>query len=170
MNTEYKIAFDAERCMSCYGCVTACKIWRERPHGINCRRVERLWTDDGGSMPRLRFASVNCQHCADPACVGACPMNAISKNEDGIVVVDESKCVGCQMCARACQFNVPQFIERKMVKCDLCVGRYDMASDVPPCVATCPTQALKLVKVSVEEKKAAEAALLKLLASDTLKK
>jgi anaerobic dimethyl sulfoxide reductase subunit B (iron-sulfur subunit) len=97
-------------------------------------------------------------------------MNAISKNEDGIVVVDESKCVGCQMCARACQFNVPQFIERKMVKCDLCVGRYDMASDVPPCVATCPTQALKLVKVSVEEKKAAEAALLKLLASDTLKK
>lgn len=171
MKTEYKIAFDAERCMSCYGCVTACKVWRERPYGINCRRIERLWINDGGSMPRLRFASVNCQHCADPACVGVCVMNAITKSEDGIVKVDESKCVGCRECLRVCPFNIPQFLDtRKMVKCDLCEGRFDMATEEPPCVATCPTRALKLVKVSAEEKAMGEAALLKLLASDTLKK
>ena len=171
MKPEYKIAFDAERCMSCYGCVTACKVWRERPHGINCRRIERLWINDGGRMPRLRFASVNCQHCADPACVSICVMNALTKNEDGIVMFDESKCVGCRECLRVCQFSVPQYLDsRKMVKCDLCAGRFDMEKEEPPCVATCPTRALKLVRMTPEEKAKDEAALLKLLASDTLKK
>ena len=74
-----------------------------------------------------------------------CPEHAISKNAEGIVLVDERKCVGCRSCEVACDFDVPQFPgdgEEKMVKCDLCVGRYDREKEEPPCVATCPTKAL----------------------------
>lgn len=167
MSAEYLIAFDAERCVACHGCTVSCKVWRERPVGVYCRRIEKIW-QQGGEMPRLRHASINCQHCAEPACMEACPENAISKNADGIVLVDEAKCVGCRTCETACPFGVPQFPddgEGKMVKCDLCVGRYDMEKEEPPCVATCPTHALKLLKASPEEKRRSEAALLDLLNS-----
>lgn len=167
MNVEYGIVFDLERCVACHGCAVACKSWRERPLGVFCRRIEKIWLKEE-RMPRLRHASVACQHCADPACMEACPEGAISKGEDGIVRVDAEKCVGCRNCAEACPYAVPQFPddgERKMVKCDLCVGRYDMEKEVPPCVATCPTHALSLAKMNREEKKTVEAKMLNLLNS-----
>ncbi len=170
MNTEYTILFDAERCVACHGCVVACKAWRELPTGVFFRRLEKIW-QEGASMPRLRHASVACRHCAEPACMAVCPVKAISKNADGIVLVDEETCVGCHACERACPFGVPQYPESsggKMVKCDLCLGRYDMEKEEPPCVATCPTRALKLVKISPEEKKKTENALLALLNSGIL--
>lgn len=167
MNLEYAIAFNPDRCVACHGCSVACKTWRERPLGIDCRRIVTIWQRDE-AMPRLRHASVACLHCADPACVKACPVHAISKNADGIVLVDAETCIGCRACKKACPFDVPQFPEEgrgKMVKCDLCFGRYDMETSQPPCVATCPTHALTLVKVSPEEKKEQEAAMLALLSS-----
>ena len=165
MKTEYTIAFDAERCVACYGCVVACKTWRERPLGLSCRRMEKIWQKED-SMPRLRHASVACRHCVDPDCMKVCFTGAISKNEDGIVLVDEEKCVACQACKSACPFDVPQFPENgKMTKCDMCFGRYDMATEQPPCVASCPTHALTLKKVSIEEKEKAEHDLAALLAS-----
>ena len=167
MSAEYLIAFDPERCVACHGCTVACKTWRERPLGVYCRRIVKLW-QPGETMPRLRHVSLSCRHCAEPACLAACPEGAISKNADGAVLVDEANCVGCRACEAACPFDVPQFPddgEGKMVKCDLCVGRYDRDKEEPPCVATCPTHALKLIKASPEEKKTSEAALLRLLES-----
>lgn len=131
--------------------------------------AEKIWLK-GEHMPRLRHASVACQHCAEPACMEVCPEGAISKGNDGIVRVDGEKCVGCRSCGDACPYAVPQFPddgEGKMVKCDLCVGRYAMEKEEPPCVATCPTHALKLVKMNREEKKTAEAMMLNLLNSSS---
>ena len=170
MTTEYKILFDAERCVACHGCVVACRAWRELPTDIFFRRLETIW-QKGENMPRLRHASVACQHCAEPACVEACPVGAIRKNADGLVLVDEDSCVGCRACESACPFGVPQYPEKSggnMAKCDLCLGRFDMEKEEPPCVATCPTRALALVRMDAEEKKRTEKALLDLLASGTL--
>ena len=90
-----------------------------------------------------RNLSISCLHCAKPACLEVCPVDAISKRaEDGIVVVDRAVCIGCRSCARACPYGAPQFgRDGTMQKCNLCLGRITRG-EVPACVATCPGEAL----------------------------
>ena len=152
------IRFYPERCIQCHGCETACKMWRDLPLGIKFRRVLNLWD---GTYPEIKSQSlsVSCLHCADPACEKACPVGAVSKQEDGRVLVDPDLCIGCKACARACPFGVPQFAKGKrqvMQKCDLCTGQILESTD-PPCVATCPGKALVAEMVTPEEKKVYEA-------------
>jgi anaerobic dimethyl sulfoxide reductase subunit B (iron-sulfur subunit) len=89
-----------------------------------------------------------CYHCAQPVCVKACPVQAISKRkEDGIVVVDRDLCLGkdkCDRCLRACPYKAPQFGAEenpKMQKCDFCLDRWAEGKQ-PICVAGCPMRAL----------------------------
>jgi anaerobic dimethyl sulfoxide reductase subunit B (iron-sulfur subunit) len=106
-------------------------------------------------------------HCHEPACVEVCPEEAISKRpEDGIVVVDREACIACGTCFEACPFEVPQFGEDEvMQKCDICVDERDSNTDAPPCVATCPTEALAVVKMTIEEKQKAEKTMMDLVKS-----
>ena len=156
VSREYLIKFYPENCIQCHGCETACKTWRELPHGIRYRRVLNLWL---GAYPKVKSASLSlaCLHCVDPACLEACPVEAISKQAtDGRVLVDTDLCIGCRTCAEACPFGVPQFSEDEtMQKCDHCAGQ-PLAGTDPPCVATCPGKALVIEKVAPEEKKAHE--------------
>jgi len=93
------------------------------------------------------FVSV-CWHCANPECVTACPEGAITKrHEDGVVVVDQEKCLGkdnCDMCLQACPYDAPQFgaeQNAKMQKCNFCIDRLAEGKD-PICVEACPVRAL----------------------------
>jgi anaerobic dimethyl sulfoxide reductase subunit B (iron-sulfur subunit) len=108
--------------------------------GVKLRRVVETW---GGEFPSITrtFLSLACMHCGKPACLAVCPTDAISKRaEDGIVVVDRSKCNGCQECFSACPYNVPQFGEDgTMQKCDFCIE----IDKGPACVKPCPTGALR---------------------------
>ncbi len=91
----------------------------------------------------------SCLHCETPACVTVCPTGASYKRaEDGIVLVDEDKCIGCQLCAWACPYGAREFSARHgtMQKCTLCVDRIynetlDEADRQPACVLACPTRA-----------------------------
>lgn len=91
----------------------------------------------------------SCLHCETPDCVTVCPTGASYKRaEDGIVLVDADKCIGCQLCAWACPYGAREFsIERgTMQKCTLCVDRIynetlDEADRQPACVMACPTRA-----------------------------
>jgi electron transport protein HydN len=96
-------------------------------------------------------APVQCRHCENPACKASCTSKAISV-QDGVVLIDTKKCIGCKNCVIACPFGAVEVVEtaevqndgslRKVAnKCDLCVG----VADSPSCVKVCPTQALKLV-------------------------
>ena len=94
--------FDQTRCMGCYTCVVACKDWNDVPPGPASWR--RVLTLEGGKFPNPFAArlTTSCYHCAEPACVYACPADAISKREeDGIVVVDREKCRGRDHCGHA---------------------------------------------------------------------
>ncbi|SFN02655.1 Fe-S-cluster-containing dehydrogenase component [Dokdonella immobilis] len=91
----------------------------------------------------------SCLHCETPACVTVCPTGASYKRaEDGIVLVDEDKCIGCQLCAWACPYGARELSAKRgvMQKCTLCVDRIynetlDEADRQPACVMACPTRA-----------------------------
>lgn len=164
MSNEYGFSFTKDKCIQCYGCEVACKSWRNAEFGIRKRRVYNIWS---GQYPEVKnaSASVACMHCADPACVKACPVEALKKRpEDGIVVVDRDKCIGCKTCLKECPFGAPQFgADKKMQKCDLCVSELDLGKDMPPCVETCPTKALQLGKMDRAEKAATQATMSNLI-------
>ncbi len=91
----------------------------------------------------------SCLHCDTPACVTVCPTGASYKRaEDGIVLVDEDKCIGCKLCSWACPYGAREYsaVEGVMKKCTLCVDRIyndklDEADRQPACVQACPTRA-----------------------------
>lgn len=147
--TQMGFFFDQTRCTGCYACVVACKDWHDIPAGpVSWCRVT---TTEEGVYPNVFLSSLvmHCLHCEEPACVDACPTNCITKRiEDGVVVVNQSECLGkesCgQQCLLACAYEVPQFRnepDSKMERCDACVER--LAEGKPPiCVAACAMRAL----------------------------
>lgn len=154
MFPEYAFSFSQDKCIQCNGCEAACKIWRNVEVGAKWRRVENIWH---GEYPKIKCssASVACMHCADPLCMAVCPEGAIQKStQDGIVTVDPYKCTGCKLCLYVCPFDIPQFgADQKMQKCDLCIDTVKLENgEKPPCVETCPTSALQIVKMDMMEK------------------
>ena len=91
----------------------------------------------------------SCLHCETPDCVTVCPTGASYKRaEDGIVLVDEDKCIGCKLCSWACPYGAREYSEQRgvMQKCTLCVDRiynesFEPADRQPACVMACPTRA-----------------------------
>ena len=76
-----KFLCDAERCIECNACVTACKNEHEVPWGINRRRVVTI--DDG--IPGEKSISVACMHCTDAPCQAVCPVDCFYTTADGVV-------------------------------------------------------------------------------------
>jgi anaerobic dimethyl sulfoxide reductase subunit B (iron-sulfur subunit) len=142
---------DTSRCTGCYSCAAACKNWNgvapavtDKP-GTQGPKWRRVSTVESGAYPDAKIINVSfsCMHCGDPACMAVCPTGAISKRaEDGIVVVDQQKCIGCHYCFFACPFGVPQYgADGTMQKCTYCLDRTENGQD-PACVATCPAKAI----------------------------
>jgi len=145
---ELGFYFDQTRCTGCCTCVVACKDWHDVPAGPASWR--RVITIEEGEFPNLSvaFLTTSCYHCDQPACISACPAEAITKRkEDGVVVVDRDKCRGkdhCDFCLQACPYQAPQFRAEpnaKMEMCDLCFDRLAEGKK-PICVEACPMRAL----------------------------
>ena len=153
---RYGKLVDSIRCIGCKRCMSACKRWNnlrvERDELITDRdthltannyTVVNLRTDTKNRAKRS-YVQWSCQHCIEPACVGVCPVTAITKLPNGAVVINEKKCIGCRYCFQACPWKVPQFDFDKRVtrKCHLCYNRTLLNYQKPACVAACPVGAL----------------------------
>ena len=101
---RWGMVIDMRRCIGCYSCVIACRQENFVPRGIYFNRV---LISEQGNYPAIRkiIMPVQCNHCKEPACVKACPTGATTQREDGLVLVDMNKCVGCEYCAVACPYQ-----------------------------------------------------------------
>lgn len=107
---RWGMAIELKRCIGCYECVLACKAEHFLPPDIFWNRV---LISEKGKYPAVTklIYSVRCNQCADPACVKVCPTGATQQREDGIVWVDEDKCVGCRYCMVACPYQMRSMYE-----------------------------------------------------------
>jgi len=148
MGKQYGMVIDLGVCVGCHACTIACKFENGTDLTIDWHRVETVGDPKaqvGQDIPKgiypnlsLSWLPVPCQHCANPPCLAACPTGAISKRADGIVLIDQNRCIGCRYCSWVCPYHVPQFnaATGTTEKCTLCVHRVDQ-SLVPACVNAC---------------------------------
>jgi anaerobic dimethyl sulfoxide reductase subunit B (iron-sulfur subunit) len=146
---------DAQICTGCKTCMVACKDKNDLDPGIRWRRVVEYCGGKWVLLPDGTFRqdvfgyyiSVSCNHCTEPICVEVCPTGAMNQDENGIVTVDQKRCMGCRYCEWACPYGAPQYnaVKGQMSKCNLCREELETGG-LPACVAACPTRALSLVE------------------------
>ena len=157
------MAIDLKKCVGCNACTVACRMENGTPPGILLGHVEKY---EVGRYPaaRMGFLPLACMHCAEPPCLKVCPTGATYQREDGLVLVDSEKCMGCRYCVLACPYEarhplrkienyygsgtVTPWEEKKrktltkgtVLKCTFCVERLARGRQ-PACVEVCPAGA-----------------------------
>ncbi len=163
------ILVDTDVCVGCRHCEWACRTAHNLPSSDlesysdisvfkeyrrpDCTSLTVLNEFKNEKNPLLPiYVKLQCMHCEKPACVSACIVGALSKREDGSVVWDDDKCIGCRYCMVACQFQIPTYDYNKSIdphiwKCDLCSERRK-SGQLPACIDICPNEALLFGKRS----------------------
>ena len=138
---------DIRKCIGCRSCFVACKAENNTPLRTDWRYV--VERERGAyPTPKREFISLSCNHCDDPACMKSCPVDAITKrDDDGVVLIDQDKCIGCRYCMFACPYGAPRIDTDtgKVSKCTMCVHRLD-AGLTPACATACLTGAIQFVE------------------------
>ena len=140
---RYAMVIDLRKCVGCQACTVACSFENQAPIGQFRTTVKQyeVTLADGSTetenvqafvLPRL------CNHCEDAPCVKVCPVQATFQREDGIVMVDNERCVACAYCVQACPYDA-RFINEETLtadKCTFCAHRLEEGL-LPACVETC---------------------------------
>lgn len=164
---RYVMVVDMRKCYGCRACTIACKSEFQVPLGVFRTFVKEK---DKGTFPETTrfFQPVLCNHCADPPCVEACPVDPVKatykhngktveyekratyQRPDGLVLVDYERCIGCHACVEACPYKA-RYVdpiklaganpdEHTLGKCVFCFHRIDKGVS-PSCENTCPAEA-----------------------------
>lgn len=160
---RYGMVIDLRRCVGCSACSAACRAENGTPAGIS---FNKLNISEIGKYPnsKMQFLPMPCMHCKNPPCLDACQPEATYVTDDGRVLVDSDKCIGCGACTLACPYgsrelltelkpfyegNNPTPYETKKgskhrigtsLKCTFCSHRIEQGRK-PACVETCPALA-----------------------------
>ncbi|HHV63693.1 MAG TPA: 4Fe-4S dicluster domain-containing protein [Peptococcaceae bacterium] len=139
---RYALVIDSRRCIGCHSCTVACRVHNELPIDMIYNPVTTVGPK--GVFPHVRMMHIPllCMHCDNPPCVDACPTGASQQRPDGIVWVDQNKCVGCKACVMACPYGarVSNKETGTVQKCDFCMERVEDGL-LPFCVKTCHQKA-----------------------------
>lgn len=155
---RYGMVLNLDRCAGCYTCVVACKMCYGTRPGVDYNGVT---TVEWGNFPdaHQRFQLTMCMHCENAACQSACPVGAIYTTEEGVVLTDYDKCVGCGACVASCPYDARTLVSDDVYsfegivlpceeqtqdrgigiseKCTFCYGRV-RNGEKPMCVEHCP--------------------------------
>jgi molybdopterin-containing oxidoreductase family iron-sulfur binding subunit len=106
---RYGMVIDTRRCVGCKACVVACKAENKTPPGVSYTVVvEEAVANRFDDKPI--FMTKPCFHCENPPCVDVCPVSATFKrSQDGIVVIDYDRCIGCRYCITGCPYGARYF-------------------------------------------------------------
>jgi len=150
---QYGFEVDLDACSSCKACVSAC-------HSLNGLDEDESWRDvsvvtgvDSSHQAVQQTVTSACHHCADPACADGCPTLAYEKDAGtGVVRHLDDQCIGCQYCQLKCPYDVPKFSKSRGIvrKCDMCHERL-AEGEAPACVQACPSEAIRIRIVPIEE-------------------
>lgn len=160
---------DTTRCTGCRKCEQACQKAHEnllpkpatpftdkqvlqtprRPSAQAFTVVNQHFAGQQDEQGRLlpSYIKIQCMHCRDAACASACVTGALSKQDNGAVTYDASKCIGCRYCMVACPFEIPAYefhnpLTPRVMKCDLCFERLKKENKPPACATICPVEAI----------------------------
>ncbi len=172
---SWAFAVDTTKCIGCGRCVEACKLennvprspeynrtWVERHTVTDDRKliidspeggIEGFPTDppvNGSKVAKSYFVPRLCNQCENPPCVSVCPVSATYKTRDGVILVDQERCIGCGYCVVACPYGARYLVPRGgstptgnagvADKCTWCYHRITRGM-MPACVEVCPVQA-----------------------------
>lgn len=150
------VLFDVTKCVGCGSCTVACKMYNGLPyeknaHGYDAALDDKTWTAvtyhdvKANGKDALRFIKRQCMHCLEPSCVSVCFAKAITVSEEGAVVYDAKKCVGCRYCMIGCPYDIPKYewdkVFPSVMKCRLCAEKI-AKGESPACTSVCPSGAL----------------------------
>ncbi|MFZ1057728.1 MAG: 4Fe-4S dicluster domain-containing protein [Candidatus Rokuibacteriota bacterium] len=164
-NHYYGMGIEIDKCIGCNRCVEACKLendvpqepfffrtWIERytikkdksvvVQTVGLRKEKSREIVEQQDVLRSFFVPKLCNHCANPPCVQVCPVDATWSTEDGAVLVDKNRCIGCRYCIQACPYGA-RYLHPKTKTADKCTFCYHriVRGLLPACVEVCPTQA-----------------------------
>ena len=155
---KFVMVVDLSRCKNARKCISACQKWHYRPEDKEWLTVKLMKDSEEGAP---YWFPKQCFHCDNPPCVKVCPVNATFKRQDGLVLIDNDRCIGCKFCMAACPYSTRVFnwdepeqpfdllnlasnaetnLPAKVgtvEKCDFCPDRAREGM-LPPCVEACP--------------------------------
>jgi molybdopterin-containing oxidoreductase family iron-sulfur binding subunit len=157
-NRKWGMVIDLNKCLpDCTACLDACReennvaYHGDKRWDVHWIRKVRLKAKHDEDVPEKSLLLV-CNHCDRPPCAQVCPVQATFKRDDGIVIVDHHRCIGCRYCMIACPYNAryfnfkdneewpnPEFPKRShgvAESCTLCAHRLER-SQKPACVEAC---------------------------------
>ncbi len=137
-----RVYVNEDWCLGCHLCEYYCGL-----SNSNMTDMVKAFSGEKKPLPRIRIEegdginfAVQCRHCETPLCVKGCITGALSVNRDGIISIDDSRCVGCYTCVLSCPYGciVTSEDEKAVKKCDLCLK----SGGGPACVKGCPNRAI----------------------------
>ena len=131
---KFVMVIDLSRCKNLKRCQAACNKMHFVSEGQNWIKVYPM-QDAPHTSPY--WQPTTCMHCDEPPCVKVCPVDATFKREDGLVLIDNERCIGCRFCMAACPYSTRVFNwDEPQLPLDVLQREYNSETSVPPKMGT----------------------------------